>query len=79
MDPDRWRKVESIFHEALDAGDSGRAGVLEQSCAGDEALRREVESLLAQHEKGGSFIETPASRLCRHLDLTNQYRIWRIP
>ena len=60
MDPDRWRKVESIFHEALDAGDSGRAGVLEQSCAGDEALRREVESLLAQHEKGGSFIETPA-------------------
>ena len=60
MDPNRWRKVESIFHEALDAGDSGRAGVLEQSCAGDEALRREVESLLAQHEKGGSFIETPA-------------------
>ena len=60
MDPDRWRKVESIFHEALDAGDSGRAGVLEQSCAGDEALRREVESLLAQHVKGGSFIETPA-------------------
>jgi serine/threonine protein kinase len=60
MDPDRWRKVESIFHEALDAGDSGRAGVMEQSCAGDEALRREVESLLAQHEKGGSFIETPA-------------------
>jgi eukaryotic-like serine/threonine-protein kinase len=60
MDPDRWRKVESIFQEALDAGDSGRAGVLEQSCAGDESLRSEVESLLAQHEKGGSFIETPA-------------------
>jgi serine/threonine protein kinase len=60
MDPDRWRQIESIFHKALEAGDSGRAGVLEESCAGDEALRREVESLLAQHEKAGDFIERPA-------------------
>lgn len=60
MDPDRWRQIESIFHRALDAGDSGRAGVLEEFCSGDEALRREVESLLAQHEKGEGFIEIPA-------------------
>ncbi len=33
---------------------------LDQACAGDEALRSEVESLLAHHQQAGSFIETPA-------------------
>jgi serine/threonine protein kinase/tetratricopeptide (TPR) repeat protein len=60
MDPDRWRKIESIFHKALDADDTGRDGVLEASCAGDDALRREVESLLAQQNLAQNFIETPA-------------------
>jgi serine/threonine protein kinase len=60
MDPERWRKVESIFNRVLDAGENRRESVLRECCAGDEALRREVESLLAQHEIAGKFIETPA-------------------
>src|SRR6266851_4731649 len=60
MKPERWNKIESIFHKALDAEESRRGAVLEESCAGDEDLRREVESLLAQHENAGNFIETPA-------------------
>jgi len=42
MKPERWGKIESIFHKALDAEESRRAAVLEESCAGDEDLRREV-------------------------------------
>jgi len=34
--------------------------VLEELCSGDEALRREVESLLTQHRNAGNFMETPA-------------------
>src|SRR5437016_6675863 len=60
MKTERWERIESIFHKALDAGESRRAVVLEESCAGDEDLRREVESLLAHHNESGSFIETPA-------------------
>ena len=60
MDPERWRKVESIFNCVLDADESRRESVLKECCAGDEALRREVESLLAQHAVAGKFIETPA-------------------
>src|SRR5207245_8691250 len=60
MKPERWGKIESIFHKALEAEESRRAAVLEESCAGDEDLRREVESLLAHHNEAGSFIETPA-------------------
>jgi serine/threonine-protein kinase len=60
METERWRKVESIFNRVLDAGENGRESVLKECCAGDESLRREVESLLAQHEMAGKFIETPA-------------------
>src|SRR5216683_152131 len=60
MKPERWTKIESIFHKAVEAEEGRRGAVLEESCAGDEALRREVESLLAQHENARNFIETPA-------------------
>jgi serine/threonine protein kinase/tetratricopeptide (TPR) repeat protein len=60
MDAERWRKIEHVFHAALQAEPSRRAAILEDSCAGDESLRHEVESLLAHHENAETFIETPA-------------------
>jgi eukaryotic-like serine/threonine-protein kinase len=60
MKPERWSKIESIFHKALEMDESRRSSVIEESCAGDEALRREVESLLAHHSDSASFIEQPA-------------------
>jgi serine/threonine protein kinase/Tol biopolymer transport system component len=60
MKPERWGKVESIFHKALEADESRRSSVIEESCAGDADLRREVESLLAHHSDSASFIEKPA-------------------
>ena len=60
MKPERWGKVESIFHKVLEADESQRSAVIEESCAGDEELRREVESLLAHHSDSASFIEKPA-------------------
>jgi eukaryotic-like serine/threonine-protein kinase len=60
MDPERWQRIESIFQKALDAGEDRRARVLVESCAGDESLRREVESLLAQQEDAREFMERPA-------------------
>jgi len=44
--PQRWERVEEIFHLALEQPPEGRAQWLAQSCAGDPALRSEVESLL---------------------------------
>src|SRR6202167_6715284 len=61
MKPERWGIVESIFHKALAADENRRGSVIEESCAGDAELRREVESLLARHCDSASFIEIPAS------------------
>src|SRR6202790_1997043 len=60
MERERWAQVEQIFHAALQVEESRRGELVRQSCAGDEDLRREVESLLAHHSESASFIETPA-------------------
>jgi eukaryotic-like serine/threonine-protein kinase len=60
VQPDLWRRVDELCQRALELDESRRAEFLARSCAGDEALRREVESLLAQEKKAEHFIESPA-------------------
>src|SRR5437867_12086876 len=46
--PDHWGTVERLYHAALARPAGERAAFLAEACAGDEALRRDIESLLAQ-------------------------------
>jgi eukaryotic-like serine/threonine-protein kinase len=46
-----------IFAEALRlANPAERQAYLDQACAGDQALRQEVESLLSAHDRAGDFL-----------------------
>src|SRR5882672_866103 len=56
MDPERWHEVDRLFEQALDRPPAERPSFLETACAGDTALRREVERLLAADEKGAGFL-----------------------
>ena len=47
MDPDRWRAVETLFHQALELEEPARSLFLEVQCEGDFDLRREVDEWLA--------------------------------
>jgi serine/threonine protein kinase/WD40 repeat protein len=60
MTPERWEQITELYHSALELGLSERRGFLEKACAGDDSLRREVESLLAAEEEAGDFIARPA-------------------
>ena len=59
MKPDRWSQVSQLCHAALaqDANERGR--FLAQACEGDDALRREVESLLAHEGTAERFLTAP--------------------
>jgi eukaryotic-like serine/threonine-protein kinase len=57
MTPDRWRKIEDLYHSALEREESERIAFLNEACAGDEALRREVESLLACEGEPAQLLE----------------------
>ena len=56
----RWTTVKRIHQSALDIDPSERAAFVDESCGGDEALRREVQSLLTYAAEAESFLERPA-------------------
>jgi serine/threonine-protein kinase len=59
MTPQHWLDVERLFHEALALPPHRRAAFLDDSCAGNEALRRDVQSLLDE-SSADDFLEQPA-------------------
>jgi len=54
----RARDIFATASEMFDAGE--RSEFLEQACAGDDELRREVESLLSALDQAGTFLESSA-------------------
>lgn len=63
MTPDRWQKIERLCNAALERNTSQREVFLTEACKGDEELRREVESLLAQEKPAEQFLESGAAEV----------------
>jgi len=59
LNQERWRRVEELYHAALDREPAQRNEFLNQACSADDDLRREVESLLAA-DSAESLIDRPA-------------------
>jgi Tol biopolymer transport system component len=68
MTPERWRRVEELYHAARTRPASERAAFLAEACSDDEALRRNVESLLNEPVSDDGFLDLPA-RAAAHLAL----------
>ena len=60
MEAERWRKIQQVYHSALEQDADSRAAIIAEACGGDEELRQEVESLLAHSEASDAFLEMPA-------------------
>jgi hypothetical protein len=56
-----WRRVEDLYHRAVECYGGERQALLDLECAGDDELRREVEALLAGEKRAQSFLESPGS------------------
>ena len=59
MDPELWKRVNELFHATLAREPDAREAFLDAECAGDSALREDVESLLKAHAEA-SVLEQPA-------------------
>ena len=44
--PDRWLRIEQLFHASLELPPADRETFLRQACGSDEQLRSEIELLL---------------------------------
>jgi eukaryotic-like serine/threonine-protein kinase len=59
MNQQRRRQVDEVLQSAIELAPDERAAFLSAACAGDAALRREVEALLRLDAEAADFIETP--------------------
>lgn len=74
MTPERYRHIGELYHAAMGLEPQRRGAFLDEASAGDEALRKEVASLIASAERAGSFIESPAIKLAAVLLAADQAR-----
>ena len=76
MNPERWQRIESLFHRAVELAPKDRSARLDAECAGDGTLRHEVEALLRSERVAGSrirqTIEQEAARLLQEDDASGE-------
>src|ERR1700732_4456053 len=61
--PEVWQRVKEVLAGALEREPGDRPSYLDHAC-GERSLRKEVESLIATHEKGDcSFLEQSAMEI----------------
>lgn len=60
MNSDLWKQIEELYEAALRLEPADRQSYLSMACAGDDALREKLESLIAAAEQPDSFLEEPA-------------------
>ena len=72
MTLERWREIERIYHLAREQVPGRHSVYLEQTCHGDDDLRREVESLLSHANGAEEYLEEAALEVAAHArDLAN--------
>src|SRR6516225_110799 len=76
MTSDRWQRIEELYHSAREREGNQRAAFLKEACAGDDALRQEVESLLAQEKGVAGFLEAPALEAAAKLLVEDRGQSW---
>ena len=67
MTPERWRRTEQLYHEALARPPADRAAFLAAACSDDTSMQRNVRSLLAESKSDDGFLAKPALVLPAHV------------
>jgi eukaryotic-like serine/threonine-protein kinase len=86
MTQEEWKQIDELLQAALNEAPGDRAAFLDRVCAGNEVMRREVESLLGHDDQAKSFLEQPPGEVAAELltsgtsrflsgQLLNHYRI----
>ncbi|MEM9594662.1 MAG: serine/threonine-protein kinase [Acidobacteriota bacterium] len=59
MADERWQQTLDLFFQAVELEGESRESLLDEACAGDEELRREVERLLFGHGNAPALLDAP--------------------
>src|SRR4051812_9615708 len=67
MTPKRWKQIETLYHAARGVPAAERVAFLTGACPHDEAMRRNVQSLLDESDTIDDFLEQPVADIPAHL------------
>lgn len=56
MPTERWARIREVFDRVIDLEPESRKSMLDACCGGDDELRREVESLVAESDEAENGI-----------------------
>ncbi|HKW00978.1 MAG TPA: protein kinase [Vicinamibacterales bacterium] len=59
MKPERWKKIEQLYHEAITLEPEARADYLARACPDDAEMRVDVEALLREELSAGGILDRP--------------------
>src|SRR5215471_14812728 len=65
MTPERWQRLEDLFHAMLELPPERRAASLSAACGEDGELRAQVQRLLEADANAGAFVSDAAAGLER--------------
>jgi len=66
-DSKRWKRVQDLFHQAVNLPPSEQLAFLKHGCAGDDTLQAEVLAMLEEDERGESLLERNLGELAQHV------------
>ena len=67
MQENDWKKIEEIFDQAIGLEPINRRQFIERECRSDEDLKREIVTLIDNHENAGDFLNDSVFSIGFHL------------
>ena len=80
MTPEKWKKLKSIFQEAIDLPATDRDEFVSKECGDDESLLFEVSKLVDAHHESSDLFESPAFKAVTDLvdDSSSALRVGQV-
>jgi eukaryotic-like serine/threonine-protein kinase len=67
MSPERWMRIEQLYHTALELDSGEQSQYLAKACDGDDDLRQRVASLLGEKTSAANLLDQPVWDAARNL------------
>jgi serine/threonine-protein kinase len=67
VDGNRWQKVQTLFHQAVDLSGNEQRRFLEQECGDDVALVNQVMALLQEDASGDSLLDRDVAQVAQQI------------
>src|SRR5690242_13790724 len=67
MDTNRWQRIQTLFHQAVDLPEEDLPAFLKTACNGDDSLIADVRAMLEADSKGNSLLDSNMANVAHQM------------